>query len=266
MGNKKLVIVIVGAGLGGLSAGLALARDGHDVRILERRTTLSRKGAGILCRSAATRIMKTWGVQEDIERVADTLTRTVFRDMATGEIAMHNVAVDVSEHPDWSTTRPGLQKIVYEHAVAAGVKIDFGVEVVDVSEDDHHAQIKLKDGTELEADLLIAADGIRSRIRSKLLAEFGDQIEPRITNTTMYSFVLTREQIERSADARTLLEGDPLDVNAMQIHFGRNKWVLSRGGEKTYDWRGTFSVEGETDQRGFWDEVRPFALYCRVLC
>lgn len=63
---RPLNIVIVGAGIGGLTAGLALSLHGHTVTVLESASALSEVGAGLQMAPNATRILRRLGVLEEV--------------------------------------------------------------------------------------------------------------------------------------------------------------------------------------------------------
>jgi len=62
-----LNIIIIGAGLGGLSAAICLARHGHNVRVLEKNKNLSEFGAGIQITPNAIRLLQNWGLKDEVE-------------------------------------------------------------------------------------------------------------------------------------------------------------------------------------------------------
>lgn len=63
---KPLDVLIIGAGIAGLSAGLALSRDGHSVTILESASELTEVGAGLQLAPNATRILHRLGVLDEV--------------------------------------------------------------------------------------------------------------------------------------------------------------------------------------------------------
>jgi salicylate hydroxylase len=69
--STPLRCVIVGAGLGGLSAAIGLRRVGHEVVVLEQAPELGEVGAGIQMAPNASRLLGAWGVVDAFRPVAD---------------------------------------------------------------------------------------------------------------------------------------------------------------------------------------------------
>ena len=83
---SKFKIVICGAGIAGLCAGIALGKQGHDIIILERADALSPAGAGIHIPPNATLLLKEWGLLERLQEKAVVPAGFVFRRYADSSI------------------------------------------------------------------------------------------------------------------------------------------------------------------------------------
>lgn len=79
-------VVIIGAGIAGLSTAICLARKGHAVTVLEESKALSEYGAGLQISPNAIRILDNWGLRKDLEEIAFAPTRTFMRRYSSGEI------------------------------------------------------------------------------------------------------------------------------------------------------------------------------------
>ncbi|RBQ99519.1 hypothetical protein FVER53263_12898 [Fusarium verticillioides] len=167
---KKQHIVVAGGGLGGLTAACRLARDGHKVDLFERSQSLSTASGAIFVRSNGVRCFYRWQMGEAFEAVTAPIKEHETRNGNTNEL-LHTLDPEIySEFPEWSTDRQALQTVLYDEACKAGAKVHFGNEIVTVEEDDHAAHATSKDGTRVTADLILAADGISSRLRSQVLS------------------------------------------------------------------------------------------------
>lgn len=242
-------IIIIGAGLGGLSAAICFARRNHRVIVLEQRPTLSPQGGGINVRPGASRIMHTWGLRPDLEKIGDPTGAFLLRNMATGEVAMTNVAVDASDEIDWGTNRELLMKMLYQRALEAGAEILFDCAVTETVEEPSKVRLVLKDGRDFSADLVLAADGIRSRIRPQILSDVKEPIDPIVSNTTLYGVRVNASKIKGRRDTKRLIDNDHVSV-----WQGKNGFVVSRYSEKLNSFGGLFGIKSENDMKGLWDE------------
>jgi 2-polyprenyl-6-methoxyphenol hydroxylase-like FAD-dependent oxidoreductase len=150
---------IAGAGIVGLGTGTLLARSGWTVRIHERSSEIREVGAAVGIRGAGLDVLRRIGVVEQLEGRAVVLDREEKRD-ANGKILLQRdrTAATTSYNP----LRDDLIGIMADVAAESGVDIQTDSLVRDATPD---GTLTLADGTELSADLVVAADGFRSRIR-----------------------------------------------------------------------------------------------------
>src|ERR1700755_3253616 len=85
MTATRAPIVIVGGGIGGLTAALALLKRGVDVEVCEQAPELKEVGAGIQISSNGTRVLYALGLEDALKRVQVLPSRRVIRHWATGE-------------------------------------------------------------------------------------------------------------------------------------------------------------------------------------
>ncbi|KZL82296.1 salicylate hydroxylase [Colletotrichum incanum] len=243
-------IIIIGAGLGGLCAALGFARKGHHVQVLEQRADPTPAGGAINIRPGATKILHSWGLAADLKALCSDTPANVLRKLKTGEVATRAIATDISDYPDWGTNRAVMIDLFYRKAKDAGAVITFNAAVAKVEDDARGAYATLQDGTRLEADIILAADGIRSAVREQILRKTGQPIDPIISDMTLYSIHLTKEQINSDPGLEPLMNQSYLNV-----YMGDDGvlQVTSRYNTTLETYTGLFGIKGHTDQQGFWD-------------
>ncbi|ETN46594.1 uncharacterized protein HMPREF1541_00780 [Cyphellophora europaea CBS 101466] len=191
-------IIVVGAGIGGLAAAVSLAqKTEHSIRVLESSPTLKETGAGIQITPNASRILTSWALKDDFEAVATLSDYMEVRRYATNEAIglvpsdAEGYATRVWGSPHWTIHRADYQQILAARAASLGVQMSFGAKVVSV--DSEACTVQLADDSILAAELIVGADGIRSRVRSSIprLAE----ITPLRAENYCYRVLLTRQQM-----------------------------------------------------------------------
>lgn len=194
----KARIVIIGSGIGGLAAAVAIAQKcGHQVCVLETASRLTEAGAGIQITPNASIILSSWGLQHEFEKIATVSDFMEIRRYATNA-AIGLVPSDVNGYarrvwgsPHWTVHRIDYQDALAKQAIALGVEIYFNAKVV--AFDAVKGYVTLVDGRILDADIIIGADGIHSRARQSIPGLAG--IEPTRAQNYCYRVLLTREQM-----------------------------------------------------------------------
>jgi 2-methyl-3-hydroxypyridine 5-carboxylic acid dioxygenase len=159
---RKRHAEIAGAGFAGLAAAAFLARQGWSVRVHEAAPQPRSIGSGLYVYAFAQEVLKEIGAFAAFDAKAFAPTfRTIYVDGAPRT----TTAADGLYR---TTTRATLHRILLDAATAAGVEIDTGSEVVGA---DAEGTITLADGRRLAADLVVAADGVRSRLATSLALE-----------------------------------------------------------------------------------------------
>ncbi|KAI9162705.1 putative Kinesin light chain [Paramyrothecium foliicola] len=249
---KVMKIIIVGAGLGGLSAAFCFARRNHEVIVLDQYDHLSPRGGSLSTRPGASRVLRSWGLEPDLELMANKTSQVMLRNLETGEILGQTMtAGDESNFIHWGTTRLELIDLFYRKGCEAGATIRFGVSVQDVREEATLAHAVLRDGSSIQGDLILVADGIRSRLRSKVLGDSVDPIEPILSDTTSYGFSLSTADLTAHPE-RTARLTETLCTN---IWISPEVFAVTR-----YNKKGGYvhflynTKQNNPDQRGLWDE------------
>jgi 2-polyprenyl-6-methoxyphenol hydroxylase-like FAD-dependent oxidoreductase len=153
-------VIVVGGGIGGLCAAIALRRAGHEVTVLERTGRLEAAGAGITLFSNAMRALEHLNMRGTVaERAAAARKVAILladgRELASTPPDLFEGAVAVH--------RGDLQEVL---AQAAG-EVLLGTEVVGLDD----SAVRLADGSDEDGDLVVGADGVHSVVRRQLWPE-----------------------------------------------------------------------------------------------
>lgn len=146
---------VVGAGIGGLTAALALAQRGAQVVVHERASGLREVGAGIQLSPNAGHVLSRLGLDGPLARIAPRIDGVRLWDHAANPVARLDYRRLRPTTPFRTVHRARLVELLENHARAAGVQIRLGVEVT-------------ADFDPGSADLIIGADGIHSVIRTRI--------------------------------------------------------------------------------------------------
>lgn len=166
--------LVVGAGIGGLAASLALSRRGFAVTLVERRTRLTEIGAGLQLSPNASRILTGLGLDAALRRVAVEPERVVIRRVASGrEIGTMALGSFVRERfgaPYRVLLRADLQTMLLDAVRASpDVRLVVGRTCTGVAATRNAAEVTVETASgaweTLRADIAVGADGLNSTVR-----------------------------------------------------------------------------------------------------
>ncbi|ROZ71212.1 FAD-dependent monooxygenase [Ramlibacter sp. WS9] len=162
-------VLIVGAGIGGLSAALAASRAGWLPRLYEQAPHLSEVGAGIQLGPNTTRILHSWGLDRALAQVAAFPQRLRVRSAhdggELGTLALGDTLAQRYGAPYACVHRADMQALLLEAARMEGVVPVLASRVSAVVAFGDAVALRVKGGAEVEGDALIGADGLWSRVR-----------------------------------------------------------------------------------------------------
>jgi salicylate hydroxylase len=168
-------ILIAGAGIGGLTLAILLARKGIPVRVFERAPVLAEVGAGLQISANASRILDGLGLGPEIDtagvRTGDVRLLDGRADRLIGAMPLGRDAEKRWGAPYRLIHRAALQRILADAAKKDGVDIKLGAEFLDFSETGGtvRATFQTASGEEqIETPALVGADGVRSAVRTKI--------------------------------------------------------------------------------------------------
>ncbi|PSN74693.1 FAD/NAD(P)-binding domain-containing protein [Corynespora cassiicola Philippines] len=201
---------IVGAGIAGLGAAIALRRAGHSVQVFEKSTFKNEIGAAILLTPNGNRILREWGFDFDKARPVD-FEQFRFVDAATLEVFERQDFAGVEGRFGGrmcSYHRVDLHSGLRELAEKGGAVIKLGCEVVDVEPE--RGVVHLKNGETIQKDLWVMADGCHTTFLPKVT---GEDIPTAKIGKSVYRWLAPLEKVREHPDCARLWNDRPGFVN-----------------------------------------------------
>ncbi|KAJ5660679.1 uncharacterized protein N7484_000051 [Penicillium longicatenatum] len=209
-----LQVIVVGAGLAGLGAAIALNRAGHNIQVLEQSSFRNEVGAAIHVAPNATRILKEWGcnlnglypVQCNRLQVWDSEGNLLLTPVVTKDLHRKLNTTD-----DWLLThRVDLHNVLRAAAAQEvdGRKVDIRLSSRVVSVDSEAGIVTLEDGTIYKGDLIVGADGVHSR---SLRAIVGQEHRKESTGQNCFRFLVPMSKAQANPLTAALLQKTGVD-------------------------------------------------------
>jgi 2-polyprenyl-6-methoxyphenol hydroxylase-like FAD-dependent oxidoreductase len=158
--------LIVGAGIGGLSAGIALRRAGFHVRIFERADSPRELGFGLALAPNALAALKEIGVADVVSARGFVPRRGEFRRPDGTVFKRVALPPDFTGGPLLMALRPALHGALLEAVTSDAITLN--ARAIGFDQRDGAVSLRFDDGSSVDGDLLIGADGIDSAIRRAL--------------------------------------------------------------------------------------------------
>lgn len=165
----NLKATIIGAGMAGLTTGIAMKKMGYTVEIYEKTRQLRPAGAGISLWSNGIKVLNWLGLGDQIAEIGGQMNRMEYRshrDEPLHEVNLTPLFERVGQRP-YPVSRTDLQNMLLEAFGPANVHL--GCRCVGVEEDESGVTAVLEDGTRVTSDVLIGADGVHSTVRRYVL-------------------------------------------------------------------------------------------------
>ena len=173
---KDQQVLIVGGGIGGLAAALALARQGIPSQVIEQAAVFKEIGAGIQLGPNVFRMFKRLGLIEPISALAVFPENLVMLDSITGEevtrIPLGDAFRKKFQHPYALIHRADLHNVLLEHCRKSNlIRLDAAQKIVGLDETNGAVTAKTANGKQYRGAALIGADGLWSTIREFLVGD-----------------------------------------------------------------------------------------------
>jgi salicylate hydroxylase len=187
-------ILVVGGGIGGLAAALAFERQRAEVIVCEQSPKLAEIGAGIGLAPNAVKALRALGLEEKINAIAWASEFAVIRSWQDGRPISRAYQGDYREKfgaPSLTAHRADLLGILAGALTTTDIRP--GMRCIGVQTRERGAAARFADGSEIEADIVVGADGIHSKVRESL---FGADA-PRFTGCICWRGMAPAEAVPR---------------------------------------------------------------------
>src|SRR5438874_12104540 len=187
-------IAIVGGGVGGLAAALALERQRAEIVICEQSPALNEIGAGLNLSPNALMALRVLGVEDAVIARGSESDFMVIRNWKSGRIISRMRRGAFRQQfgaPNLTVHRADLLDVLC--GALKTVDLRFGARCIAVEQCDRSGVARLADGSEIEADIIVGADGIHSVVRKTL---FGPDA-PRFTGCICWRGMATASAVPR---------------------------------------------------------------------
>lgn len=216
--------MIIGAGMGGLTAAIALRRSGIEATVFERASELREVGAGILLAANAVKALGELGISEKVHRLGTAASVARIRSWR-GDVLSDIPAADLEKRvgaPSAAVHRADLQKLLLQELDEGNLRL--GARFTGFRHDEEGVTAVFASGPEERGDVLIGADGLYSTVRTRL---FGPE-KPRYAGYTAWRAVVEsdRELLPRGTGFESWGKG--ARFGCAHIGGGRVYWFATR--------------------------------------
>ncbi|MDO7230295.1 FAD-dependent urate hydroxylase HpxO [Acinetobacter nosocomialis] len=217
-------VVIIGAGMGGLTTGIALKKFGHQVRIFEQTEKILPVGAAISLWSNGVKCLNYLGLTEKIAKLGGQMDDLAYVDGLTGDVmtqfSLRPLIEEVGQRP-YPVARADLQNMLMDEF--GRDQIYLGKKMVSLEDKADYVEVHFADGSSTQADLLIGADGTHSMTRAYVL---GQQVQRRYAGYVNWNGLVEISEDLAPAQQWTTYVGEGKRASLMPVADGRFYFFL----------------------------------------
>ncbi|KAF9305044.1 hypothetical protein BGZ74_011621 [Mortierella antarctica] len=246
--SSNLKVLVIGAGLGGLTLAILLEQAGIPFIVIEKRPDISPMGSSISINQAVQPFFEQLGMLQEIEAISKPIQCMTFLKESMAKIGSLDLYSDALRITD----RPSLYRLLLSRISPHNVVLD--KKVVDIQQDKNNAIVRCSDGTVLQADIVVGADGAYSSVRRCLFRDLEVKgLLPKV------------DKLPLSVDQQCLVGvTDPIDplyfpdlkqeTSDMMVVVGKDKpyswWLIPLKGNRLA-WRVTYNMPSEELRPGY---------------
>ncbi|WP_151709626.1 FAD-dependent urate hydroxylase HpxO [Acinetobacter brisouii] len=208
-------IVIIGAGMGGLTTGIALKKFGHKVTIYEQTQKILPVGAAISLWSNGVKCLNYLGLSAQIAKLGGQMNDLAYVDGLTGEtmtqFSLQPLIQEVGQRP-YPVSRADLQNMLMDEFGREDIHL--GKRMVALEQQAGKVKLQFEDGDDVETELLIGADGTHSITRAYVL---GEQVQRRYAGYVNWNGLVDISEDLAPAEQWTTYVGEGKRASLMPV-------------------------------------------------
>lgn len=217
-------VVIIGAGMGGLTTGIALKKFGHQVTIFEQAEQILPVGAAISLWSNGVKCLNYLGLHEQIAKLGGQMDNLAYVDGLTGDVmtefSLQPLIEEVGQRP-YPVSRAELQNMLMDEFGREDIHL--GKRMAALQQKDDQVEIEFADGSSILADVLVGADGTHSITRTYVL---GEKVERRYAGYVNWNGLVEISSDLAPADQWTTYVGEGKRASLMPVADNRFYFFL----------------------------------------
>jgi salicylate hydroxylase len=219
-------IIVVGGGIGGMAAALALARGGAKVQVLEQSARLSEVGAGIQLGPNVTRVLHAWGLADELQAVAAFPKQLEVRNALTAEILsvmpLGESMVRQYGSPYATVARADMHSLLLNAVRAMDVvQLQLACRITGITDKTDEVEITTAQDQTMTTALLVGADGLWSRVRAHVVNDG----EPRATGHLAFRAMVLQSDLPQRLRSQVVTAWMGPDFHVVQYPVRGGQWL-----------------------------------------